>query len=160
MKSNQLLSIIITLLFITSCNKKEKEFSMNEPSIPYAELQELALTKGDTVAYHEMSIAFMDSPNDVSFLNTAVVMANKHNFRGAFLDVYYFLTDYYHRKDFKNLDDMDERLRVMALEYLIKGAEKREKECQRILGRYYLDGKYVEKDTIQGNQLLKESGRY
>ncbi len=154
------LKITAILLFITSCDKKKEELSLNEPSMPYQELKELAIIKGDTNAYHEMSIAYMDSPNDDRFLNVSLIMANKHNFPGAYLDVYYFLTDYYHRKDFKDLDDLDETTRIMALDYLKKGAEKRDKECQKILGQYYLQGKYIEKDTLKGNQLIKDGERY
>lgn len=153
------LGITAFFLIIVGCDKKKEEFSLNEPSRTYQELKKLALTKGDTIAYHELSIAYMDSPNDDRFLNIALIMANRYNIPEAYLDVYYFLTDYYHRKDFKNLDDLDDNTRALALAYLKKGAERGDKECQKILGHYYIEGKYFNKDTIKGNQLITEGER-
>ncbi|WP_312555519.1 hypothetical protein [Empedobacter brevis] len=158
MKSIQaFLKITAILLFITSCDKKKEEFSLNEPSMPYQELKELALTKADTNAYHEMSIAYMDSPNDDRFLYTALLMANKHNYHLAYEDVYYVLTDYYHKKESTELEDLDEKTRTMALDYLKAGAEKGNKECKRILGRLYIEGQYVEKNEELGNRLKQEA---
>lgn len=156
-------TFIILLLTIISvgCKKKDKlqEFSLNQPSKSYQELKELALTNGDTIAYHEMSIAYMDSPNDDRFLYTALIMANKHNYHLAYEDVYYVLTDYYHKKELTELEELDPVTRKMALDYLIKGDKKGSIECKRILGNHYLEGKYIEKDTIKGKLLIEESNR-
>jgi hypothetical protein len=158
MKSIYKISLVSLVFFIyNSKDHKKEERSLNEPSMSYKKLKDLAIIKGDTNAYHEMSIAYMDSPNNTDFINTALIMANKHNFHEAYLDVYYCLTDYYHRKDFKNLDDLDKKQRDTALKYLIMGSEKKDKECRNLLGYYYLEGKYIEKDTIKGLKLIKES---
>lgn len=47
----------------------------------------------------------------------------------------------------------------MALDYLKRGAEKGNKECKKILGNHYLEGKYIEKDTVKGKQLQEEGER-
>ncbi len=98
----------------------------------------------------------MDSPYE-GFLYTALIMANKYDYRLAYEDTYYCLTDFYHKKEFTELQDLDPITRKMALDYLKKGAEKGSKECKRILGNHYLEGKYIEKNTIKGNQLIEES---
>jgi TPR repeat protein len=160
MKLTHKIALISLLPLSFSCKDEKEVASINEPSMPYKELKELALEKGDTSAYHEMSVAFMDSPNDDSFLATSLTMADKHNFHEAYLDVYYCLTDYYHRKDFKDLDDLDEKTRKKAIKYLTLGAEKGDKECKKLLGNYYVQGKYVKKDVIKGNQLIAEGEKY
>lgn len=149
-------SIIITLLII-SCNKKEKSFPMNNLSTnDIVKYKQLALFKGDTTAYNSLSVDYMDSPYE-GFLYTALIMANKYNCRLAYEDTYYCLTDFYHKKESTELEDLDPVTRKMALDYLRKGAKKGSKECKRILGNHYLEGKYIDKDTIKGKLLIKES---
>jgi len=155
-----ILKYLLLLFLLGSCKNKKKEFSINQESMPISRLKELAIDKGDTDAYHELSIAYMDSPNDSSFINTATAMADKHHFPEAYLDVYYSATDYYHRKDFKDLDDLSNEERLLALDYLKKGAEKGNKECMKLLGYYYIDGKYFQQDTIKGNKLVREGEKY
>ena len=70
----------------------------------------------------------------------------------------YCLTDYYHKKSFTELENLDDKKRELALKYLKLGAEKGNKNCQNILGHYYLEGKFVEKDIVKGNELIKKSG--
>ncbi|WP_353098133.1 hypothetical protein [Empedobacter brevis] len=158
MKSIQaFLKIMAILLFITSCDKKEKVFPMNSTTNSDRNFyKEAALIKGDTSAYYQLSLDYMDSPYD-GFLYTALLMANKHNYHLAYEDVYYVLTDYYHKKESTELEDLDEKTRTMALDYLKAGAEKGNKECKRILGRLYIEGQYVEKNEELGNRLKQEA---
>jgi TPR repeat protein len=129
---------------------------MNAASRPYYENKELALEKGDTNAYDEMSIEFMDSPNDDRFLLTALLMANKHNYGPAYRDVYYCLTDDYHKGNKSELEDLDKKTRELALKYLIDGADMGNGDCMRILGQLYIDGKYLPRDIVKGNKILKQ----
>lgn len=151
--------IAIAIICI-SCKKQKDEFSLNQGSRPSHKLEELALKDGDTNAYHELSIEYMDSPNDTTFYNTALAMANKHDYHSAYLDLYYTLTDYYHRNDYRNLDDLDSQKRKTAIDYLSIGANKGNKDCKKILGQYYLDGKYVTKNEIKGKKLMVEGEAY
>ncbi len=128
----------------------------NVPSNDIIKYKKLALEKGDIKAYNSLSLDYMDSPYE-EFLYTALLMANKHNYHLAYEDVYYVLTDFYHKKDNLELEELDLVTRGMALEYLKKGAEKGNKECKRILGSHYLMGKYIKKDMKMGNKLIKES---
>lgn len=152
--------IYIIAIITISCNNKKGEFSLNQAGMPSKKSRELALKKGDTNAYHELSIEYMDSPNNPGFLETAVTMADKYKYHEAYLDVYYVLTDYYHRRDNRNLDDLDSEKITRAMKYLAIGAKKGNKECKKILGQYYLDGKYVNKDIIKGKKLIEEGEKY
>ncbi len=138
---DNILKVLVFSFFaivLMNCDKKEKqkEFSLNEPSMSYNDLKELALTKGDTIAYKEMSIAYMDSPNDDRFLYTALIMANKYNYHLAYEDVYYVLTDFYHKKEFTELEGLDKKTRKLALDFLKDGAKNGNIECQRIYNYY------------------------
>jgi hypothetical protein len=148
------------LCFLVSCKDGKKEFSINEQSLPTSELKKLAIIKGDTIAYHEMSIAYMDSPNDDKFIEIAKLMVSKHQFHEAYLDVYYCLVDYYHRNDYMNLDDLSPETQKSAINYLKEGAERGNKECKKILGKYYLQGKYIKLDNEKGEKLVKEGEAY
>lgn len=155
MKSLLFLKLAVVLCFLTSCNNKEKDVPMNSTTQKDKDFYiKEALTKGDTSAYQNLRTYYMDYPID-GILYPALVMANKHGFHSAYADVYYALTSHDHKQGVSELEDLDETTRKMALEYLIKGAEKKDKECQAILGHHYLDGKYVEKDTVKGNRLIK-----
>lgn len=117
-----------------------------------------ALTKGDTSAYYNLRAYYMDYPID-GILYPALIMANKYGYHSAYADVYYALTSHDHTKDISELKDLDETTRMMAIEYLKKGAAKKDKECQVILGHHYVQGKYIGKDVIKGNQLIKDGER-
>jgi hypothetical protein len=106
------------------------------------ELTDQAIQTGDTAIYYQLSLDFMDSPYP-GFLHTALIMANKYDYHQAYADVYYCLTDLYHKKEFTELDDVDNRTRAIALEYLNEGAKRGSKECKRILEHYIVQGKYI-----------------
>ena len=152
-------SIIIASLII-GCNKKEESFPMNSLTLSDRDYyQNLALTKGDTSAYYNLNIYYMDYPIE-GILYPALIMANKYEYHLAYLNVYEALTSQDHKKGVSELENLDSATRKMALEYLNKGAEKGSKECKRILGNHYLEGKYVKKDTAEGKRLIIEGERY
>lgn len=119
-------------------------------------LETLALDSGDTEAYDGLSLNFMESPNN-KFLYTALIMANKHKYPPAFIDVYYCLTDLTHKRDGTELDDLDDKTRSLALEYLNSGAQLGNKECMGLLGKQYLTGRYIPKDESKGKSLIEAS---
>jgi hypothetical protein len=100
---------------------------MNASNTSMALLTERALSQGDTSAYDQLSLEYMDSP-DNTFLYTALVMANKYEYPQAYMDVYSCLTDLAHQKEGTELDSLDARTRSLALEYLALGAKKGSKE--------------------------------
>lgn len=147
---------IVILMLLTGCNKKDKGFPINSTTkIDRSFYKEEALTKGDTSAYYQLSLDYMDSPYE-GFLYTALIMANKYDYHLAYEDTYYCLTNYYHKKEFTELESLDEKTRTMALSYLKAGAEKGNRECKRILGNLYTEGKYLDKNEELGNDLKEE----
>ena len=145
------------ILFILGCRDKQAaEIPINNTVDPLEELTEKALRNGDTSAYDQLSIEYIDSPY-TGFLYTALMMANKFQYQRAYIDVYYCLTDLHHKKDGTELDDLDERTRSLALEYLMKGVDRGNKECMGILGGFYVDGRYIERDQRKGEMLLEAS---
>ena len=149
-------SIIIVSLII-GCNKKKESFPINSATPSDRDYYEnLALTKGDTGAYYNLNKYYMDYPIE-GILYPALKMANKYEYHLAYLNVYEALTSQDHKKGISELDDLDPVTRKMALDYLKKGADKGSKECKKILGNHYLEGKYIDKNTSKGKQLIEES---
>ena len=151
-------SLIITSLII-SCNKKEQSIPLNTTTTLDRDYYEnLALTKGDTSAYYNLETYYMDYPIE-GILYPALIMANKYDYHLAYLNVYEALTSHDHKMNVSELEDLDPVTRKMALDYLKKGADKGNKECKKILGNHYLEGKYIEKDTLKGKLLIEEGER-
>lgn len=153
-------SIIFGILTSILCycnNEKGKPFPMNNSSVESIEkLSQLVIEQGDTAAFYQLSVDYMDSPFD-SYLYTSLIMANKYNYPPAYMEVYNCLTGLPNKKDFTELDDLDEKTRALALKYLIEGSGLGCGECKQFLGRYYIDGKYVPKDIERGNRLIDEA---
>jgi hypothetical protein len=47
----------------------------------------------------------------------------------------------------------------MALGYLKLAADKDLAVAKKVLGEFYVEGKYFPKDTLRGNQLLRDADR-
>ncbi|RTQ52222.1 hypothetical protein EJV47_04125 [Hymenobacter gummosus] len=62
---------------------------MNTPSHSFVELQS-GVSRGNVAAYHELRTAYLDMEPG-AFLPWALLMANRHRYRPAYLDVYYAL---------------------------------------------------------------------
>lgn len=151
-------SLIITSLII-SCNKKDNSIPLNTTTTSDRDYYEnLALTKGDTSAYYNLETYYMDYPIE-GILYPALIMANKYDYHLAYLNVYEALTSHDHKMNVSELEDLDPVTRKMALDYLKKGADKGNKECKKILGNHYLEGKYIEKDILKGKLLIEEGER-
>lgn len=55
------------------------------------------------------------------------------------------------------IDFLDKETRQMALHYLEKASNKEHPNAKYILGKYYLEGKYVPKNVTLSNSLLQEA---
>jgi hypothetical protein len=152
------ITTFLTLIFlITSC-KKEESFPMAYVSAKdHEKYESQVLEKGDTIAYNQLSMEFFDSPNEGEFLYTSLRMANKYNYGRAYDDAYMCLTNAYHKKEYTELDSLDNNTKNLALDLLERGAITKNKDCMQRLGNYYLLGKYVEKDSVKGQHLLNEA---
>ncbi len=90
----------------------------------------------------------------------SIIVSNKWNYSEASLNVFMALA----RLDKKNsstslpeIDFLDEESRKMALHYLEKASDKEHPNAKYILGKYYLEGKYLTKNATLGNSLLQEA---
>lgn len=154
-KKKILVLMIYALVFIFfSCNQN-KGIPMNNVSNSEMEsYRKSAVEKGDTIAYKELELENYQSD---SFLYVSLIMANKYNYPSAYYNVFHCLVKQSNKKELEALDDLDEMTKKMAIDYLIMGAEKGDKQCQKILGKFYLEGKYLKKDVEKGSQLIKDS---
>lgn len=146
-------------LFI-ACNNKDKEVEVSGNSSKYSdnELIQAIFTLGDTAAYNTLCMVYLDYGSE-KFLPFALIMANKYDYPKAYFDVFSCLHDIYGdtTKDLWILDNLDSTTQSFALNYLKKSSSKGYFQAKDILGHYYLFGKYVEKDTVLGKQLINES---
>jgi TPR repeat protein len=151
--------LIILSLLEFSCEKAKKDeaFPMWNPSnSDITKWKEEALTKGDTNAYSNLSMDYMDSRYD-GFLEIALTMANKYEYHLAYYDAYDCLTNVTRKYGEHELKRLNQEKRKLAIEMLEKGAERGNRECQRKLGELYLEGIYIEKNIEKGYKLIKES---
>ena len=133
----------ILLLLVSSCNNNridDRTISMNEPSRPLSELEYLVLEKGDTNAYEELDVAYLDYEHG-AFFKFAKVMADKYDYKQAYYDVYIQTLKRTRRTGYTiSLDSCTLEERQLAINYL-RMAEKK--------------GHHQAKDTIK---LLKKEG--
>ena len=141
MKRYLFLSIyIITIILLFKCDTKNENdpkivVSMNQATRPLRELKDEIFLTGDIDSYNELSIAYLDYP-DEDFLFWALIMANKHDYSVAYLDVYYVLCWSYECMD-NNLEEMDKKTQDLALEYLRISAEKGDSVAREIITNHF-----------------------
>lgn len=119
--------VSVLLLLICSCSNKENQDSvksMNEPSRRMSEIEYLVLEKGDTNAYSELAIAYLDYGHG-EFFKFAKVMADKYDYTQAYFDVYFQTLKSTQREGTTlSLDSCSIEERNLAIKYL-KMAEKK-----------------------------------
>jgi len=130
-------------------------FFYSLPDSVYWHCKDLVLSKGDTSAYCTLYRSYIAKPY-LGFLYLALIMANKYDYKVAYKDVYFCLTDIMHKRESNELDDLDIKTRSMALNYLIEGAEKGNKECIRLYTYFLSEGKYLPKDDKKAKELMQK----
>ncbi len=120
-----LISILILLGY--SCNNSKNEArgkSMNETIRPISELEYLVVVKGDTNAYRELDIAYLDLEHG-KFFKFAKVMADKYDYKQAYYDVFIQTLKSTRRKGTTlSLDSCTIEERQLAIKYLKLAEEK------------------------------------
>ena len=111
---------------------KDNAVSMNTATRSDAELRQLIIQKGDTCAYNELSVQYLDYGYQ-DFLFYALTMANKYNYSQAYYDVYCCLTEMYLPND---LDLIDENSSAIAINYLIMAANMGHEHAQEMVREY------------------------
>lgn len=128
--------LLVSFTLIMGCDlmtNRNVEVTMNNQHGAFKQLKHLAIKKGDTIAYDKLSTDYMDSPYD-GFLQTALLMANKHDYSKAYRDVFYCLTDFYHKESNQELFvELDKKTKQMALDYLHIAGNKKEMNAIKII---------------------------
>ena len=88
-------------------------------------------------------------------LSIAIIMANKYNYGEAYYLTYSRLL--YRMDSGEKIDSLTSKI---SISYLKAAAKLNNKSAQKALGEYYIEGKFVRKDTILGNKLLKEYAKH
>lgn len=130
--------MFLAIVFASSCceknepeskeEKKEETTSMNSTKKPILKIQS-GVYKGEVESYLELRDYYLDSFSG-DFLFWAMLMANKHDYGKAYLDVYYAFSDYSGQMKFS---EMDTKTQEFLLFYLKKASEKGESEADEIL---------------------------
>lgn len=146
--------IICICYFLVSCKHGSNDDSMeiksiNTPGTSETILKQNILEKGDVKSYEELSTAYLDR-SEGEFMIWALIMANKYDYPQAYFDVFVQLSEL--SGEAWSLDQLDEKTRTIAIEYLTKAAEKGHHQAPEVLGQYYMEGKYVNKDAELGNK--------
>jgi len=151
------LTLPIVLFTFISCdmkksesNSNEIERSMNQPTISESELKKAVLYDGNTSAYDELSISYLDYSIQEEFLYYAMIMANRYDYPQAYFDVYFYLTQTF-STDISNIDDKSAKL---AIEYLLKAYEKGHHQAKDIVEEYSVTNKEDSKQQIE--RIFKE----
>jgi|GEM_PF-5173377 len=126
--------------------------TFNDTGYSIEELKQRIITKGDTSAYKNLRIEYLDRQYyDDEILFYSIVMSNKYCYSPAFLDVYFHLTSIYEHNN--KIGKIDNRTIKMALDFLNKGVELNDYDAICKLRDLYLEGRYVTKDTIMAKML-------
>lgn len=101
---------------------------MNSASHSLKDLRKLIIEQGDTAAYYELSIQYLDLGMQ-DFLVYALIMANKFDYPQAYFDVFDCITYEY----IDNYELIDEKTAALAIEYLIKAANMGHEQAQKMV---------------------------
>ncbi|WP_321425233.1 hypothetical protein [uncultured Bacteroides sp.] len=143
--------ILIMLIFCYLCNKRSKYYDVVRLVPPIEIYRKLVVKYYDTKAYDKLRIIYKKERNEGELLFYSFLIANKKHYPQAYFDAYYELK---HVETIEKREIFDKELRIFMIEYLKKGAALNHEQSKQELGRLYLEGKYVPKDTIMSKKLL------
>jgi len=140
--------LIILSMWLMSCNNQQEKTnkgivqvqSMNQPSRSISDLKSLVLAKGDIQAYDELRIAYLDEPYSEEFLLYAMIMANRFNYPQAYFDVYNCFVNVF----YSDITKIDENSSKIAIDYLIKAAQKGHEQAQEMVKEYSINSKITD----------------
>jgi hypothetical protein len=90
----------------------------------------------------------------------SIVVSNKWEYNYASFDVFRCIANLNEDNihiTIPNLDFLDKETRGLAMKYLKKASYEKQHEAMFILGKYYLEGKYVEKNEKLSKNLSDEA---
>lgn len=138
-------------------HKNDNMRSMNDLGISIPETRHKAIVNGDTKAYHDLQIIYLDYAKE-DFLPIALDMANRQNYPQAYYDVYYtlFMMEYLNEETdaITEWEMWNPRMSRFALEYLLIGAKLKDEQSIETIETYYLKNKRLSKILYQHNDLI------
>lgn len=150
--------IMVTLIFCYLCNAKSKQYDIVHPIRPIKTLKHLVVKNYDTKAYDKLRVLYKKEKYEGELLFYSFLIANKCHYPQAYFDVYYELRRI---ETIERKDIFDNELKTFMIEYLKKGAALGHLQSKYELGKLYMEGKYVSRDTISGKKLIDSSrGKY
>lgn len=133
--------------------------SMNDLGISIPETRHKAIGKGDSEAYHDLQITYLDYATE-DFLPIALDMANKQNYPQAYYDVYstLFMMEYLDEEtdSVTEWEKWNPRMSRFALEYLLIGAKLKDEQCKETIKNYYVKNKRLSKILYQHKDLIEK----
>jgi len=178
MKKKMYLSIVLGLIILLVVLKYYTDYVCNSAVSDYkkkyvnefndthlAEAQNEDLTpKFKERLINKFDKNFYDSIVKVGTYNNAliysIIVSNKWDYSEASLNVFMALAELDKKNSSTSLpeiDFLDEETRKIALHYLERASNKENPNAKYILGKYYLEGKYLHKNVTLGNSLLLEA---
>lgn len=127
--------VVICLIVscVLSCSHSTKEVkSMNSSTRSINELRKLIIENGDTSAYYELYIQYLDFESQ-DFLVYAMIMANKYDYPQAYFDVFDCLTEPFFQNCTFMDEKMDEKTASIAINYLLLAAEKGHEQAKEMV---------------------------
>jgi len=116
----------------------------------------------DKENYNKIMNASINNDDYNSLLLASILFANKWDSSDASYMAFVAIANLDSKNTFEdkpNLDFLDIETRNLAIHYLDKSAELGSSNAKFILGNYYLDGKYLKKDTLKGKKLIDEANQ-
>lgn len=134
---------------------KTNEVTTNSSFLPEPILK-LAVKFGDKGSYDKLYYLYFDDGRLSDFIDIAISMAQNYKYEKAYFDIYSCLCEISNNASIGNysLDNLSKNEKEMAIYYLKKSANIGNPQSCRILGNYYLEGRYVCQDTILGRKLV------
>lgn len=144
--------IIFICLLLIGCSlkkedtmKKDGDTPMNQPLRSETSLKEAILINGDTDAYYELKIAYLDHPFQEEFLLYAMIMANKYNYPQAYFDVFdCFVLSYW-----SDITKIDEQSANLAIEYLTKAYDRGHHQAIEMVRKHSINRNENSKQQIE-----------
>ena len=158
---------ILTILIVaaaTGCGEESLDFlemkSMNDIG-DEVELTKLALDSGDTDAYDDLTIIYLDYEPNSGLLPISLEMANKYNYPRAYLDVYFGVKDTgWVSWDEPLENELDSTSIIFAIDYLFQGAKLGSEQCNEYVISQYLEGFIHHEHIKNSNFLIQKHGEY
>jgi hypothetical protein len=119
-------------------NQAASEIVVTTPQSKFPSAITENIENGNIKAYNDTKADYKDCDSDFEMLLFSVIMADKYNYKPAYLDTYLYLWktfNYHQKRDLWNLSDFDPKTKSYALYHLRKAASFGDKQANDILSK-------------------------